>query len=108
MPSVKNPNKPSKNRLAARASKAKKQAQQASAAGKKSKIQKADARVGARTGLMPTSGPRAPVSKKKQKKIEQRLRLALQRKMKEEGEVEMTDAPVGKDVTSKESEMDIE
>jgi len=88
MPSVKNPNKASKNRLAARANKTKKQAQLSSAAGRM-KVSKQDHARGAGGGLLPTSGPNAALSKKKQKKLDQRLRLALKRKMELEGEVEM-------------------
>ncbi|KAK3308317.1 uncharacterized protein B0T15DRAFT_490906 [Chaetomium strumarium] len=97
MPSVKNPNAPSKNRLAARAAKQRKQRQQAAAAGQLAKrggaIAKADFRRGARPGLLPTSGPRKPVSKKRQRKMERKLGYALKRKMEREGEVVMTDAP---------------
>ncbi|KAK3936638.1 hypothetical protein QBC46DRAFT_295859 [Diplogelasinospora grovesii] len=93
MPSVKNPNKPSKNRLAARAAKSKKVRAQQSAAGKQSRIEKADARRGARPGLLPTSGPNAPLSSKKQRKREKQLAHALKRKMEAEGEVVMKDAP---------------
>lgn len=85
MPSVKNPNKPSKNRLAARASKAKKRAQKASAIGTRAvrfAISNSDAQRGAKPGLLPTSGPNAALSKKKAKKMEQRRRL-LKRKMEE-------------------------
>lgn len=89
MVSRKNPNKASKNRLAARAGRVKKQAQMSSAAGR-SKVSKQDHARGAGGGLLPTSGPNAALSKKKQKKIDQRLRLALKRKMELEGEVEMT------------------
>lgn len=89
MVSRKNPNKASKNRLAARAGRVKKQAQMSSAAGR-SKVSKQDHARGAGGGLLPTSGPNAALSKKKQKKVDQRLRLALKRKMELEGEVEMT------------------
>ena len=40
--------------------------------------------------MLPTSGPNAALSKKKQKKLEQRMRLALKRKAELEGEAEMT------------------
>ncbi|EFX02403.1 hypothetical protein CMQ_2452 [Grosmannia clavigera kw1407] len=110
MPSVKNPNKPSRNRMAARAAHQRKQQQKRSAAGKLSSGNaQMDTTRGARAGLMPTSGPRAPLSAKKQKKVIQRMTLALQRRMAVEGAdavlgplqdkggdavVEMTDAPV--------------
>jgi hypothetical protein len=92
MPSVKNPNKPSKNRLAARAAKARKTARASSAAGQ-SKVSIQDKQRGAKPGLLPTSGPRAAVSKKKAKKLEQRARLNLRRRVElglaEMEEVEM-------------------
>lgn len=50
---------------------------------------RADTTRGARPGLLPTSGPRAALSKKKAKKLEKRMAYALRRKMEEEGEVEM-------------------
>ncbi|KAK4446851.1 hypothetical protein QBC34DRAFT_427898 [Podospora aff. communis PSN243] len=113
MPSVKNPNKPSKNRLAARAAKARKTARAASAAGQ-SKVSIQDKQRGAKPGLLPTSGPRAAVSKKKAKKLEQRARLNLRRRLElglveGEMEVEMKDAaPVGGKEEKQEEEMDIE
>lgn len=88
MPSVGNPNGPSKNRLAARASKAKKQRRKRSAE-PKSKIAKADTTRGARTGLLPTSGPRAKISAKKARKLEKKMGYALKRKMEAEGEADM-------------------
>jgi hypothetical protein len=90
MPSVKNPNKPSKNRLAARANKIKKRSQKESASGRvPAGIVKSDLKRGARSGLMPTSGPRKPVSAKRQRKLDKKLGYALQRKMQADGEVEM-------------------
>jgi hypothetical protein len=93
MPSRKNPNAPSKNRLAARANKARKTRQYAATQGalaaKGGAIAKADARRGARPGLLPTSGPRAAISKKKQRKLERALGHAMKRKMESEGEVVM-------------------
>ncbi|CAK7271145.1 hypothetical protein SEPCBS119000_004451 [Sporothrix epigloea] len=87
MPSVKNPNKPSRNRMAARAATKRKQQQKRSADGRHStdRVAKADTKRGARPGLMPTSGPRAPLSAKKQKKVLQRMTLALKRKMEANG-----------------------
>ncbi|KAL2195150.1 hypothetical protein P885DRAFT_79590 [Corynascus similis CBS 632.67] len=108
MPSVKNPNAPSKNRLAARAAKQRKSRQQASKMGQLARqggaVAKADARRGARPGLLPTSGPRAAISKKKQRKLEKAMAHALRRKAEKEGTgsgggtsvVEMTDAPAEK------------
>ncbi|KAK4114811.1 hypothetical protein N656DRAFT_548784 [Canariomyces notabilis] len=98
MPSVKNPNAPSKNRLAARAAKQRKQRQKAAAAGQLKKvIAKGDMRRGARPGLLPTSGPRKPVSAKRQRKLERKMGYALKRKMEAElaeGEVVMKDVDV--------------
>ncbi|KOS17322.1 hypothetical protein ESCO_006433 [Escovopsis weberi] len=96
MPSVKNPNGPSKNRLAARASKIKKQRQKRSEEGRH-KISKADTTRGARPGLLPTSGPRAKLSAKKARKMEKKMGYALQRKMEAEGGKEMRDAPAAGD-----------
>ncbi|KAH6889789.1 hypothetical protein B0T10DRAFT_561373 [Thelonectria olida] len=92
MPSVKNPNGPSKNRLAARASKVKKESRKRSQT-PKDKIAKADTTRGARKGLLPTSGPRARLSGKKAKKLEKKMGYALKRKMEATGEAEMNDAP---------------
>ncbi|KAI1065849.1 hypothetical protein NW752_005691 [Fusarium irregulare] len=92
MPSVSNPNGPSKNRLAARASKARKERRKKSET-PKDKVAKADTTRGARKGLLPTSGPRAKLSAKKQRKVEKRAAHALKRKMEAEGEAEMKDAP---------------
>jgi hypothetical protein len=88
MPSVKNPNGPSKNRLAARASKAKAQRQQREAHAR-NKISKPDVARGARPGLLPNSGPNAKLSSKKQRKLDKKLGYALKRKMEREGEVVM-------------------
>ena len=90
MPSVKNPNGPSKNRLAARAAKARKQAQKNKdkAALKENRIAKADTKRGARPGLLPTSGPNAAISAKKRRKLERKLGHALKRKAEEEGQHE--------------------
>ncbi|TQN66968.1 hypothetical protein CSHISOI_08514 [Colletotrichum shisoi] len=90
MPSVKNPNGPSKNRLANRALGAKMQRRKKSEANR-NKILKTDAMRGAKPGLAPTSGPNAPLSKKKAKKVEKRIAHALRRKMAAEGEVVMKD-----------------
>ncbi len=95
MPSVKNPNKPSRNRVAARAAHRRKLQQKRSAEGQLAdRAAKADAKRGARPGLLPTSGPRAPLSAKKQKKLVQRMTLALKRKMAANGgrleDVDMT------------------
>ncbi|KAK3366171.1 hypothetical protein B0T24DRAFT_597906 [Lasiosphaeria ovina] len=93
MVSRKNPNQPSKNRLASRAGKVRKENARREATAGLDKVAKADTRHGARPGLMPTSGPRKPLSSKKAKKVQQRLALALKRKQEAEGEVEMKDAP---------------
>ena len=52
-------------------------------------IIKADTCRGARPGLLPTSGPNKPISKKKLRKLERKMGYALKRKMEREGEVEM-------------------
>ncbi|KAH9901764.1 hypothetical protein F4778DRAFT_781657 [Xylariomycetidae sp. FL2044] len=93
MPSVKNPNGPSKNRLAARTAKARKQSTKGRTTSKQSKIANADARRGARAGILPTSGPNRALSSKKKRKLEKQMAHALKRKMEAEGEVEMKDAP---------------
>ncbi|KIH92539.1 hypothetical protein SPBR_03331 [Sporothrix brasiliensis 5110] len=87
MPSVKNPNKQSRNRVAARAATKRKQQAKSSADGrhKQDRVAKADTKRGARPGLLPTSGPRAPLSAKKKKKVIQRMTLALKRKMEANG-----------------------
>lgn len=88
MVSVKNPNKTSRNRMAARAATKRKQQKKMSADGSHAdKVAKADTKRGARAGLLPTSGPRAPLSAKKQKKVVQRMALALKRKMEANGGV---------------------
>lgn len=85
MPSVGNPNGPSKNRLAARASKARKERRKRSQT-PKDKVAKADTTRGARPGLLPTSGPRAAISQKKLRKLEKKMGYALKRKMEADGE----------------------
>ncbi|KAI3328807.1 hypothetical protein F4824DRAFT_506136 [Ustulina deusta] len=94
MPSVKNPNGPSKNRLVARTARARKHSAKHVARrtqAEQHKITKADARRGARAGLLPTSGPNAAVSAKKMRKLERKIGYALKRKMEADGEVEMKD-----------------
>ncbi|TDZ49553.1 hypothetical protein CTRI78_v008059 [Colletotrichum trifolii] len=91
MPSVKTPNHRSKNRLAAQASKAKKIRQKRSEENK-NKIAKTDAMRGARPGLMPNSGPNAPLSKKKAKKLEKKIAHAMRRKIEAGEDVDLTDA----------------
>ncbi|KAI1824113.1 hypothetical protein F4861DRAFT_507372 [Xylaria intraflava] len=93
MPSIKNPNGPSQNRLAARAATARKHSAKDLARKQRTehKITKADARRGARAGLLPTSGPNAAVSNKKQRKLQRKMGYALKRKMEAAGEVEMKD-----------------
>ncbi|KAL7907881.1 hypothetical protein GGI35DRAFT_455008 [Trichoderma velutinum] len=94
MPSVKNPNRLSKNRLAARAATARKANQKRADPANKNKITKADKTRGARPGLLPTSGPRAAISAKKARKLEKKMGYAMKRKMEADGEAEMKDAPV--------------
>ncbi|KAI0449370.1 hypothetical protein F5B21DRAFT_509231 [Xylaria acuta] len=100
MPSVKNPNGPSKNRLAARTATARKHTtkqlarktlEHSLSQQSKGKITKADARRGARAGLLPTSGPNRALGAKKARKLERKMGYALKRKMEAEGEVEMKD-----------------
>ncbi|TQV90991.1 hypothetical protein IF1G_10226 [Cordyceps javanica] len=88
MPSVKNPNGPSKNRLAARAAKARKTRQKRSEEGRH-KIAKVDVMRGARPGILPTSGPNAKISSKKARKLQKQLGHALRRKAEAEGEATM-------------------
>lgn len=92
MPSVKNPNGPSKNRLAARASAAKKVRRKRSELAR-NKISKQDIARGARPGILPTSGPRAKVSAKKARKLEKKMGYALKRRMEAEGEKQMLGEP---------------
>ncbi|ATY62699.1 hypothetical protein A9K55_007183 [Cordyceps militaris] len=95
MPSVKNPNGPSKNRLAARAAKARKTSQKRSAE-LKYQIPKLDALRGARPGLLPNCGPKAKISSKKARKLQKKLGYALQRKAAAEGgDAAMADATKG-------------
>ncbi|KAI1371391.1 hypothetical protein F4677DRAFT_450508 [Hypoxylon crocopeplum] len=110
MPSVKNPNGPSKNRITARAATARKQNQKrnASALNKKNKISKADVTRGAKPGLLPTSGPNAALSSKKRRKLERKMGYALKRKMEAEGEVEMKDAPEEKTEKTVDDEMAVD
>ena len=96
MPSVKNPNGPSKNRLAARASRARKNRTKKSLAGKH-KIDAADVRRGAKPGLLPTSGPNRRISAKKAKKLEKKLGYAVQRHMAANGEA----VPKGETIPAK-------
>ena len=88
MPSVSNPNGPSRNRQIARATKARAQRRKKSEHAK-NKIAKADTSRGARPGLLPTSGPRAKISKKKARKLEKKMGHALRRQMEADGELVM-------------------
>ncbi|KAI0404002.1 hypothetical protein F4802DRAFT_269863 [Xylaria palmicola] len=100
MPSVKNPNGPSKNRLAARTATARKHSSKRLARQvrvEKHQITGADARRGARAGLLPTSGPNKALGAKAARKLERKMKYALQRKMAAEGEVEMKDVADGSD-----------
>ncbi|KAK8118063.1 uncharacterized protein PG998_006344 [Apiospora kogelbergensis] len=107
MPSVKNPNGPSKNRMAAMRASAKKKAQKSSAAGQ-TRILKSDARRGAREGILPTSGPNRALSAKKQRKVEKQMRHALKRKMEAAGEVEMKDAAETAETKEAKEDMDMD
>ncbi|KAI0847266.1 hypothetical protein F5Y00DRAFT_124282 [Daldinia vernicosa] len=111
MPSVKNPNGPSKNRLVARAAKARKQNQKrisTAALDKKGRVAKADTKRGARPGLLPTSGPNAALSSKKRRKLERKMNHAMKRKMEAEGEVEMKDVPAEEDSGISKEEMAVD
>lgn len=88
MPSVKNPNGPSKNRLTARAAKARKANQKRNTNSAKNRITKADEKRGARAGLLPTSGPNAALGSKKRRKLERKMGHALRRKTEQEEEDE--------------------
>jgi hypothetical protein len=87
MPSRGNPNVPNKHRRIANRSKT--QAKNAS-----NKITKNPRGTARSTVLYPTSGPSAPVSGKKARKLEKALnnarRRAIVKAMEQEGEVEMT------------------
>lgn len=93
MPSVKNPNTVSRNRQIARAAKARKQSLKAATSARRNptRIDKSDARRGARPGLLPTSGPNRALSKKKQRKLEKLMAHAIRRKEQADAakEVEM-------------------
>lgn len=92
MPNVKNPNVISRNRQIARRSKARKQSLKSLSTSKLgSRVDKADARRGARAGLLPTSGPNRALSKKKQRKLEKQMAHAIRRKAEADAarEVEM-------------------
>ncbi|KAL2118061.1 hypothetical protein VTJ04DRAFT_7721 [Mycothermus thermophilus] len=119
---IKNPNFISKNRLAARAAKRRKQKQKAQERAHLRNIggeeAQKDARRGARPGLLPTSGPRAAISKKKLRKLE-RMRGHVERRKREmeaafgivgDGTMEVDEEAVkGKEEGNKgEVEMDVE
>lgn len=92
MPSVKNPNTVGRNRTIAQRAKARKSTRKTLQMAKlPSRVAQADTRRGARTGLLPTSGPNAAMSKKKQRKVEKQLAHAIRRKaeMEAKQEVEM-------------------
>ncbi|KAI0205326.1 hypothetical protein F4808DRAFT_473371 [Astrocystis sublimbata] len=102
MPSVKNPNGPSQNRLCARKSTARKHTTKSLArknlaaslsAQSNGRVTKADVPRGARAGLLPNSGPNKALSAKAARKLERKVGYALQRRMEQEGEVVMKDAP---------------
>ncbi|KAH7361071.1 hypothetical protein BKA65DRAFT_449884 [Rhexocercosporidium sp. MPI-PUGE-AT-0058] len=90
MPSRGNPNVPNKQRKTAGRAKVQKR----NAANRISKNPRGTARSDV---LHPTSGPLAPISGKKARKLQKlqnnARRRALEKAMEQEGEVEMTDAP---------------
>ncbi|KAI3394911.1 hypothetical protein diail_2082 [Diaporthe ilicicola] len=94
--SVKNPNTTSQNRQRAHRAKARKQTLKAVASARlPDRVARADARRGARTGLLPTSGPNRALSSKKARKLEKQMAHAIRRKREEEeekAEVEMKEA----------------
>lgn len=83
MPSVKNPNGPSQNRLKARASRARKVTSKSAAGKNKSRALKADEKRGAREGLLPNSGPRRALGKKQQQKLDRRIANEMKRRDQE-------------------------
>ncbi|KAK3953948.1 hypothetical protein QBC32DRAFT_312474 [Pseudoneurospora amorphoporcata] len=88
MPSVRNPNGPSKNRLIAKKATLRKLRQRESAQGKMEKIHnitRDDQNRGARVGLLPNSGPKKALGKKAQRKLEKKMGYAIRRKMEKEG-----------------------
>lgn len=92
MPSVKNPNTVGRNRTIAQRAKARKSTRKTLKMAKlPTRVAQADTRRGARAGLLPTSGPNAALSKKKQRKVEKQLAHAIRRKaeMEAKQEVEM-------------------
>lgn len=92
MVSRKNPNVTSQNRMRARASKSRKLGlKHVKAARLPSLEAQADTRRGARTGILPTSGPNAALSKKKQRKVEKQIAHALRRKQEAEGKQQEVD-----------------
>ncbi|CCC11205.1 hypothetical protein SMACR_03911 [Sordaria macrospora] len=110
MPSVRNPNGPSKNRLIAKKAALRKLRQKESAQGKMEKIHKItrdDQNRGARPGLLPNSGPKKALGKKAQRKLEKKMGYAIRRKMEKEGlskmEVEKVEEMMGIGKTSKKS-----
>lgn len=89
MPSVKNPNTVGRNRSIAQRAKARKSTRKTLKLAKlATRVAQADTRRGARTGLLPTSGPNAALSKKKQHKVEKQLAHALRRKAEMEAALE--------------------
>lgn len=109
MANVKNPNRISKNRQAARAAKARKANLKRCNPANQDKVAKADRTRGARPGLLPTSGPRKAISKKKARKLEKKMGYELKRRMEAEGEAVMKDAPVvDEQKVQEEQEMEIQ
>lgn len=83
--SVKNPNCISQNRQRALRAKARKHTHQITASARlPDRVARADTRRGARTGLLPTSGPNRPLSSKKARKLEKQMAHAIRRKREEE------------------------
>ncbi|KUI63895.1 hypothetical protein VM1G_10715 [Cytospora mali] len=102
MVSVKNPNVTSQNRVRARAARSRKQGLKAVRDSKlPTRVEKADTRRGARPGILPTSGPNAALSKKKQRKVEKQIAHALKRKQAEAEKQKELDMKDVEDKTSK-------
>jgi len=108
MPSRGNPNVPNKSRRVA----SRRKVQKKNSINKISKNPRGTAKSSV---IHPTSGPLAPVSSKKARKLEKAAnharQRAIERAMEQEGEVAMTDAPTTtkkKGVKSGEEKMDVD
>ncbi|SPN98735.1 uncharacterized protein DNG_01780 [Cephalotrichum gorgonifer] len=109
MVNVANPNAKSRKHIGTRRASSRKLARK-NALKPKSREARADTTRGARPGLLPTSGPRAALSKKKQRKLEKMAKHALKRKLEAAGEVVMQDAAAVKEPAkgAKEDTMEVD